>query len=84
MRDVFGVISIVIQNLSIAQEDIECDKKKCKILRLTQERLDVQIIASGYNDGRNVTFIGKHCDDNNLDYMLSSSTINKFVTSENL
>ena len=27
MRDVFGVISIVIQNLPIAQEDIESDEK---------------------------------------------------------
>ena len=27
MRDVFGVIGIVIQNLPIAQEDIKYDKK---------------------------------------------------------
>ena len=27
MRDVFGVINIVIQNLPIAQEDIKYDKK---------------------------------------------------------
>ena len=47
MRDVFGVISIVIQNLPIAQEDIKYDKKKWKILRLTPERLDVKIIAHG-------------------------------------
>ena len=47
MRDGFGVTSIVIQNLSIAQEDIKYDKKKWKLLRLTTEKLDVEIIAHG-------------------------------------
>ena len=44
MRDVFGVINIVIQNLPIAQQDIEYDKKR-KILRLTPGSLDVKRIA---------------------------------------
>ena len=43
MRDVFGVVSIVIQNLLITQEDIEYDKKKWKMLLLTPERQDIQI-----------------------------------------
>ena len=45
MSDVFGVTSIVIENLPIAQEDIEFDKKKWKFLLLATERLDVQKIA---------------------------------------
>ena len=79
MRDVFGVISIVIQNLPITQEDIEYNKKKWKILRLTLERLDVKVIAHGYNDSRKVTFRDKYCDNNNLDKEFSSSTLNILV-----
>ena len=44
MRDVFGVICIVIQNHPISHEDIQYDKK-WKPLRLTQESLDGKIIA---------------------------------------
>ena len=47
MREVFGVISIVIQYLPIAQEDIKYNKKKWKILRLTPDRLDVKIAPHG-------------------------------------
>ena len=58
---VFGVMSIVIQSLPIPQKDIEYDKK-WKILRLTQERLNIKIIAHGCNDSRRVTFRDKQCD----------------------
>ena len=51
MRDVFGVISIFIQNIPIVQEDIEYDKKM-KILLLTPERQDVRIAAHSCRDGK--------------------------------
>ena len=41
MRVAFEVISIVIQNLRIAQEDIKHDKRRWKFLHLTPERLGV-------------------------------------------
>ena len=45
----FEVIRVVIQNLLIAQEDNEYEKK-WKILRMTPKRLNVKIIAHGIND----------------------------------
>ena len=80
MRGVFGVISIVIQNLRIAQEDIECNKK-VENFTFDTLRLDVKIFSHCCNDGRKVTLRGPHLD-NNLDYVSRSSTINKFGNSQ--
>ena len=46
MSDVFKVMSVVTQNLSIAQRDNEYNKKWV-ILQMIPERLDVKIIAHG-------------------------------------
>ena len=66
MRDVFGVISMVIQNLQITRGDIEYDNKP-KILRLTPEKQDIKIIAHDSSDGTGATFRSNHRKNNNSD-----------------